>query len=84
MTAPLLSHWRLTLAVSLIAGGAVAGVLNRADEPAAPAARPPTCEDVAPCLRAWSADAARTGPGDRVRRVVAMIMGCRWEPCERS
>ena len=84
MTAPLHSHWRLALAASLIAGGAVAGVMNRVDEPAAPDARPITCEDVSPCLQAWSADVARTGPGERARMVVAMFMGCRWEPCERS
>ena len=77
-------NWRVTIAVSLIAAGVVAGALGRADEPASPSARPASCADVAPCLHLWPPGMPRTGPGDRARLVVGIIMCCHWEPCDRG
>ncbi|MCK9689260.1 hypothetical protein [Scleromatobacter humisilvae] len=84
MTASQHPNWRVTIALGLVAAGVVAGALGRADEPADAATRPATCADLAPCLHLWPPGAPRTGPGDRVRLVVAIIMGCHWEPCDRG
>ncbi len=84
MSAWLPSNWRAVLAASLIAAGIVVGLLGRADEPARPAAPAAICAEVAPCLRVGASEWARTGPGERTRMFVAIVMGCPWEPCGRG